>query len=158
MTQWQMAYRLHPRAFRRGVLIQSLLLLTYAFIFGGIAALVWLYLSWVAIRLLEAVNYFQHYGLTTESAAGHHTAWRCDGAVSFFLFLGLTRHADHHRRPMAPFDELRPEDEGPELPMGYLGTAVWVKNHSRSYGRFAQGRLQTLAARDSATDISRGNR
>lgn len=156
-TQWQMASRLHPRAFRRGLLIQSLSVLAFALAFGGFAALVWLYLSWVAIRLLEAVNYFQHYGLTTESAVAHHTAWRCDGAVSFFLFLGLTRHADHHRRPMAPFDELRPEEEGPELPMGYLGTAVWVKNHSRSYGRFAQGRLQSLKGGCPPADISQGN-
>ncbi len=157
MTQWQMAFRFHPKAFRRGLLLQSILLLAYGFVFGGMAALVWLYLSWVAIRLLEAVNYFQHYGLTSESAAGHHTAWRCDGAVSFFLFLGLTRHADHHRRPMAPFEELRPEDEGPELPTGYLGTAVWVKNHSRSYGRFAQRRLQSLAASENAGLISQGH-
>lgn len=145
MTQWQQALRLHPKAFRRGLSIQLGLLLAFGLGFGGVAALVWLYLSWVAIRLLEAVNYFQHYGLTEEGALVHHTAWRCDGAVSYFLFLGLTRHADHHRRPMAPFSDLRPDEGGPELPMGYLGTAVWVKNHSRSYGRFARERLRSLS-------------
>lgn len=144
VTQWQQAFSLHPKAFRRGVLLQLLLVLAYGLLFGAAAVLVWLYLSWVAIRLLEAVNYFQHYGLTAESSLAHHTAWRCDGAVSYFLFLGLTRHADHHRRPMAPFTELAPGDEGPELPMGYLGTAVWVKNHSRSYGLFARKRLEAL--------------
>lgn len=149
-TQWQQAYKLHPRAFRRGVLLQSLLLVGYGLFFGAAAAFVWLYLSWVAIRLLEAVNYFQHYGLTSESALGHHTAWRCDGGISYFLFLGLTRHADHHRRPMAPFTELRSEEEGPELPTGYLGTAVWVKNHSLSYGRFARKRLKALRAAEMA--------
>jgi len=154
LAQWRMALRLHPQAFRRGLLIQALLFVAYASVFGLLAAGVWLYLSWVAIRLLEAVNYFQHYGLTTESTAQHHTAWRCDGAVSFFLFLGLTRHADHHRRPMAPFEELRPVDGGPELPMGYLGTAVWVKNHSRSYGRFAQKKLQRLEAEGRRASIS----
>lgn len=161
MTQWQQAFRLHPKAFRRGLLMQALLLLAFGLAFGWGAALVWLYLSWVAIRLLEAVNYFQHYGLTAESALGHHTAWRCDGAVSYFLFLGLTRHADHHRRPMAPFLELASEDDGPELPTGYLGTAVWVKNHSRSYGRFARERLRTLVSQSEevvmGSELSRAN-
>lgn len=143
-AQWQMAFRLHPKSLVHGVLIESLLLVGFGLAFGVIAALVWLYLSWVAIRLLEAVNYFQHYGLTEASGAGHLTAWRCDGAVSFFLFLGLTRHADHHRRPMVPFTELKLGDEGPKLPLGYLGTAVWVKNHSRSYGRFARDRLNAF--------------
>lgn len=144
ITQWQQALRLHPKAFRRGLLIQVFLLVAFGLAFGGLAALIWLYLSWVAIRLLEAVNYFQHYGLTVDESLDHYTAWRCEGAVSYFLFLGLTRHADHHRRPMVPFSDLRSEEEGPELPTGYLGTAVWVKNHSRSYGRFASQRLKAL--------------
>ena len=144
MCQWQQAFKHHPRAFRRGLLIQLILLLSLGLVYGVLAALVWLYLCWVAIRLLEAVNYFQHYGLTAEGAMDHYTAWRCDGALSYFLFLGLTRHADHHRRPMAPFSDLTSDGRGPELPMGYLGTAVWVKNHSRSYGRFAQDRLRAL--------------
>lgn len=150
LTQWRQVRTLHPKAFRQGLGVQCLLVLIFGFVFGPLAALVWLYLSWVAVRLLEAVNYFQHYGLTAESALGHHTAWRCDGAVSYFLFLGLTRHADHHRRPMAPFSELTAEEDGPELPTGYLGTAVWVKNHSKSYGRFALTQLNALSEAEGA--------
>ena len=146
ITQWQLAREHYPKAFRRGLVIQGLLLLSFGMVFGVLAALAWLYLSAVAVRLLEAVNYFQHYGLTEEGGQAVHTAWHCDRALSFFLFLGLTRHADHHRRPNVSFTDLEPEPSGPHLPAGYLGTAIWVKNHSRSYGRMADAKLKRLVA------------
>lgn len=140
-AQWYLAKEYFPIAFRRGVITQLVLLLSFTLAFGIPAAMVWVYLSGVAICLLEAVNYFQHYGLIEGTGFEKHTAWRCDRGVSFFLFLGLTRHSDHHRRPKATCTELRHLGEGPELPLGYLGTAIWVKNHSRSYGRMADRAL-----------------
>jgi alkane 1-monooxygenase len=143
-TQWRIAWVHHRKAFLRGLSFQVMLLITFGMVFGIPAALVWLYLSWVAIRLLEAVNYFQHYGLTAGSGHEAATAWRCDRALSYFVFLGLTRHADHHQRSGLAYTELSPHD-GPELPLGYFGTALWVKNHSRSYSRMASDRLKRLA-------------
>lgn len=135
--QWRLAWRLQPRTVLRGLTFQILLALAYGWIFGPLALFMWLYISAVAIRLLEAVNYFQHFGLTQESGRSAVTAWRCDSAISLFLFMGLPRHADHHRRPWVHYPNLEVSEEGPSLPLGYLGTAIWVKNAGRSYRLWA---------------------
>ena len=142
-AQWQFAARRFPFGFALGLGIELALLATAGLIFGWLAALIWLWLAWLAQRLLEAVNYFQHFGLSTGQKSGpsRGRAWGWDGAVSYFLFFGLTRHQDHHRRPWLPFHALEADRDVPGLPLGYLGTAIWVKNHSRSFRRWAQGRL-----------------
>lgn len=140
-AQWKIAFRFHRKALLKGVALKISFLVAFGSIFGIPAALIWVYLSWVAIRLLEAVNYFQHYGLGDDRLHEFPSAWRCDRALSYFVFLGLTRHADHHQRPMLAFTELSDQDQGPELPYGYFGSALWVKNHSRSYSRMAAKRL-----------------
>jgi alkane 1-monooxygenase len=145
-AQWQIAFRFSRQGVWRGLFLQIVNLCLFGWFFGLAAALIWVYLSAVAIRLLEAVNYFQHYGLIRQGQRDPVTAWRCDSAISYFLFLGLTRHDDHHQRPAAPFVELVSMETGPELPMGYLGVAVWVKNWSRSYARWALARLDGLKA------------
>lgn len=143
-AQWGMAHRRFPRGFKIGVALQMGLFLVFAGLFGILSALFWTYLCVVSRRLLEAVNYFQHYGLDGASRRHGVLAWRCDGGISYFLFLGLTRHGDHHLRPGVPFIELRPRSGEPHLPLGYLGTAIWVKNHSSSYRRWADQSLSSL--------------
>ncbi len=135
--QWRLAWRLQPRTVLRGLSFQVILALGYGWVFGPLALFMWLYISAVAIRLLEAVNYFQHFGLTQGSGRSAVTAWRCDSAISLFLFMGLPRHADHHRRPWVHYPNLEVSEEGPSLPLGYLGTAIWVKNACRSYRLWA---------------------
>lgn len=142
LSQWRIAWRYEPRAVGRGVAVELALLAGFGWAFGPLAAFMLAYQALVAVRLLEAVNYFQHYGLTMASGRAGATAWRTESAVSLFLFLGLSRHADHHRRPAAPYPELRVlEDNGPVLPYGYLGMALWVKNRCGNYRRWAAGRL-----------------
>lgn len=143
-NQWAFAKRRYPSRFRMGLMIEIALVLGFALLFGGLAALFWLYLAFVARRLLEAVNYFQHYGLDSAFQARGIVAWRSDGAVSYFLFLGLPRHSDHHLRSGHPFSDLIPREGQPILPLGYLGTAIWVKNHSGSYQRWAMRALDAL--------------
>ena len=36
----------------------------------------------------------------------------------------MGRHSDHHRRPAAPFEQLRRLDAAPELPAGYAGSIL----------------------------------
>lgn len=136
-SQWRIAWRRQPRVLLHGLVAEVLLMAFYGAAFGGLALFMWGYVNWVAVRLLEAVNYFQHYGMTRSSGRSAATAWRCDSAVSLFLFLGLTRHADHHRRPGRPFTQLECLGHGPSLPLGYLGMAIWVKNASGGFRRWA---------------------
>lgn len=141
LLQWRLAWRHEPCSVRRGLVGELALLTGFGLLFGPLALCMLVYQALVAVRLLEAVNYFQHFGLTLDSGRAGATAWNSDSAVSLFLFLGLTRHADHHRRPAAPYPDLRALTEGPRLPYGYLGMALWVKNRSASFRRWAAGRL-----------------
>ena len=136
--QWQVALRAQPHRVWLGVLLGGVLMLGYGLLFGGLALFAWIYISGVAIRLLESVNYFQHYGLTLSAPHASRTAWRCDSKLSYFLFLGLTRHADHHRRPGIPYQELQSIPHALKLPRGYLWTAIWVKNRNADFRRWAQ--------------------
>ena len=137
LSQWRIAWRYQPRRVMLGLAVEVALLLSFWVMFGTLAACMLLYQAWVAIRLLEAVNYFQHFGLTVESGRPLATAWRSESAVSLFIFLGLTRHADHHRRPSKTYPELVDVADCPTLPYGYLITAIWVKNASDRYRRWA---------------------
>lgn len=138
ISQWRIACQQRPRRAWAGLLLETACLYGFYLSFGALAAFMLLYQSLAAIRLLEAVNYFQHFGLMAGTGAAR--AWRCDSAISLFLFLGLSRHADHHQRPGVPYQGLRDLPGGPDLPLGYLGTAIWVKNASGSFRRWALAR------------------
>lgn len=137
--QWRIAWQHQPGTVRQGLLVQLALMAAYGVAFGGLALFAWCYINLVAVRLLEAVNYFQHFGMTQASGRARDTAWRCESALSLFLFLGLTRHADHHRRPGIAYPELLDRGGPACLPHGYLWTAIWVKNRSGSFRRWAAG-------------------
>lgn len=87
----------------------------------------WLGQSAMAVWLLEAVNYIEHYGLTRTMDAdgkrepfGVQHAWNADHVLSNSLLANLQRHSDHHMHAWTPFPELRALP-GPLLPTGYAG-------------------------------------
>ncbi|WP_240502532.1 fatty acid desaturase [Methylocaldum sp. 14B] len=144
IQQWRIAWRADRQAALAGAAVEAVWLAAYAWLFGLLAAAVFLRCAYLAIRILESVNYFQHYGLTEASGRSRLTAWRNDSAVSLFLFLGLTRHADHHRHPGVPYPELRASDDEPVMPYGYWGMAVMVLRRNERYRAWAasQERVQ----------------
>ena len=117
---------------RREVLLSSLATCAVAAAlgaaFGPLAAACFFGQSAMAIALLEAVNYIEHYGLVRrrladgryERPAAHH-AWDAYEWLSNCFLVHLQRHADHHLNPMRPYAALQPQDESPKLPMGYPG-------------------------------------
>jgi alkane 1-monooxygenase len=82
--------------------------------------------AWIASLLLEAVNWFEHWGLVREPGARVTTAhsWDADSRVTLFALVGLSRHADHHALASRPFPELRWHEGSPKLPTGYFGMVV----------------------------------
>ncbi len=93
--------------------------LAAAFFFGQSA---------MAITLLEAVNYVEHYGLQRQRLAdgryekvSEHHAWDANQWLTNCYLIHLQRHADHHLNPMRPYAALQPRAESPKLPMGYAG-------------------------------------
>jgi alkane 1-monooxygenase len=96
--------------------------------FGPLAVAFFFGQSAMAVVLLEAVNYIEHYGLVRrkladgryERPAAHH-AWDAYERLSNSFLVNLQRHADHHLNPMRPYAALQPQRESPRLPMGYPG-------------------------------------
>lgn len=80
----------------------------------------------VAVGILEAVNYIEHYGLVRrelepgvfERVTPMHS-WNASWPLSNWLLFSLQRHADHHANAGRRYQVLRHIDDGPQLPAGY---------------------------------------
>lgn len=121
--------------------------------------------SLVAIRLLEAVNYFEHWGLVRSGRRVTPTdSWDTDSWFTLYTLVGLSRHADHHAWASRPYPQLRHWEESPKLPSGYFGMVemVILKNREfrrvmteelrrRKLGPFAEGASAAAAPAGAAT-------
>lgn len=85
----------------------------------------------VAITLLEAVNYLEHYGMRRqrivsggreryEQVRPSHS-WNSNNLATNVLLYHLQRHSDHHAQPTRRYQALRDYEESPSLPTGYAG-------------------------------------
>ncbi len=135
---------LSRRWLRHEVLLGSLaqvLVLGIITLYSGAAGLfIFLLQSLAAIRLLETVNYVQHWGL--ERASDGLDAWVTDSWFTRHVFIGLARHSDHHRHGGKPYHRLSRCEQGPKLPYGYFGMAVLAKSFNRRFQRMACAELQ----------------
>lgn len=101
---------------------------TLGIAFGPLAVAFFFGQSAMAVMLLEAVNYIEHYGLERrrlpdgryERQSARH-AWDAYEVLSNSFLVHLQRHADHHLNPMRPYAALQPQEESPKLPTGYAG-------------------------------------
>lgn len=86
--------------------------------------------SFIAVALLEIVNYIEHYGLTRReyhSADGsieyeqvnHLHSWNANFAVTNALLFQLQRHSDHHAFGFRRYQALHHHPDSPQLPAGY---------------------------------------
>jgi alkane 1-monooxygenase len=90
---------------------------------GAFAA--YLLQAWIAVHLLEAVNYFEHWGLRRQGRrVTPIDSWDTDSRFTLYTLVGLSRHADHHAWASRPYQQLRYWEESPKLPYGYFGTVV----------------------------------
>jgi len=100
--------------------------LALAMAFGAGAALFFFVQSAMAMILLEAVNYIEHYGLARARGAdgryeafNERHAWDADNRLTNAILVHLPRHADHHLAPTRPYQALQPRAGSPKLPSGY---------------------------------------
>ena len=99
--------------------------LIYLF-FGPYVTLIYFIASVFGISILEAQNYFSHYGLkriqnidgSYERVKAHHS-WNSDHLIGRVILFELTRHSDHHYRGAKPYQLLESKSESPMLPYGY---------------------------------------
>ena len=95
-------------------------------LFGSFALLCFLVQSFIAILVLEMMNYIGHYGLERkaddhgrlENVSERH-AWDCDLPFSNLVLISVQKHADHHINPNKSYGELRCVENSPRLPLSY---------------------------------------
>ena len=100
-------------------------------VFG--AAAVWYFFlqAFIAVVLLEAVNYIEHYGLerpllpdgSREKVNVTH-AWNSSQRLSGYFLFNLTRHSHHHIQAQRHYQVLAHEEASPQMPAGYAGMLV----------------------------------
>ena len=95
--------------------------------FYGFEVTIFYFLSAVyGISVLEAQNYFSHYGLRRkllengryERVKPFHS-WNSDHLIGRVLLFELTRHSDHHHSGNKPYQVLDSKENSPTLPFGY---------------------------------------
>jgi len=97
----------------------------------------------LAIRLLEAVNYFEHWGLArTTRRVRTIDSWDTDSWFTLYTLVGLSRHADHHAYASRPYQQLRYFEESPKLPYGYFGTTLLTLFARRRLSRLLTNELE----------------
>lgn len=82
--------------------------------------------AFIAVALLEMINYIEHYGLVRkELKPGEYEpvtikhSWNAPSAFQNILLLKLQRHSDHHAYSLKPYQTLCSFSESPTLPCGY---------------------------------------
>jgi len=118
--QVQGAYRARPIDTRRSLLLEAAFLIVL-----GATSAEWLVAfviqAFIAVFLLEFVNYLQHHGLRRgdEERAGAQHAWESRHRLSRWTLLELPLHPAHHLKSSTPYYQLETYDEAPQLPHGY---------------------------------------
>ncbi|HUE30272.1 MAG TPA: fatty acid desaturase [Verrucomicrobiae bacterium] len=121
---------------------------------GAGAAAIFVLQAALAVRLLEAVNYFEHWGLArSERRIRTVDSWDADSRFTLYTLVGLARHSDHHVEAARPYQQLRFHEESPQLPYGYFGTVVLAifanrRFRARMTAELERRRLGPFAAAD----------
>ena len=131
-----------------GILMEFSWITLTATMWGAAALTVLLMQAGMAILLLEAVDYFAHWGLerTTPDIQLRH-AWDTDSRMTLYAFVGLSRHADHHLHVFRPYYKLQRYDESPKLPYGYPGMALLAMFQNRRFQQIMTAELERYGLR-----------
>ncbi len=110
---------------------------------GPVAFAAFLIQALMASRLLEVVNYFEHWGLVrAHKKVRPQDSWDTHSAFTYYGLVGLSRHADHHAYAARPYQQLRVWEEPPILPSGYVATIAMVLLANRRYCEYATEELR----------------
>ena len=128
----------------QGVMAELAILMLITLNYGMVALIVFLYQAVVAVRMLEAVNYLHHWGLSRRDTQ-YSIAWTTDSWFTLHSFIGLSRHADHHAHSAKPCYQLRHSMQGPRLPHGYFVMIMLLRLSNEHYLRLAERELTGLS-------------
>ncbi|MFY9208165.1 MAG: fatty acid desaturase [Candidatus Nanopelagicales bacterium] len=112
--------------------LMSVALWAFMLVWLGMGILPYLVIQMlIAITLLEAVNYLEHYGMLRQKVKSGDReryervdpshSWNSDNIATNVLLYHLQRHSDHHAQPTRRYQALLSYKESPVLPTGYAG-------------------------------------
>lgn len=101
-------------------------LLSIFYLFGAKSLSFFIFQSFIAILVLEMMNYIGHYGLERkvdvngkmETVTEIH-AWDCDLPFSNLVLISVQKHAEHHINPNKSYGALKCVNNSPRLPLSY---------------------------------------
>ena len=125
----------------QGVVVEMTLFVSILYYYGWLAGFMFFYQGLAAVRILEAVNYFQHWGLEN-GQFGNTYGWVTRSWLSRYALIGLSHHIGHHEDENRPYHEIAYSECGPKLPYGYFVMNLWVKLHNASYQNRALSELE----------------
>ena len=109
-------------------------MIVLSILIGGFFGLfLFLIQAFVAVLLLELVNYIEHYGLTRKNLENGkyefvqpHHSWNSSYKVSNWVLINLQRHSDHHFKPARSFPLLQNlgATKAPQLPHSYPAMGI----------------------------------
>lgn len=122
---FQSAYKIDAKEVKLFLLLQLTALILVGWLISLNAMVAYLFSSFMAIILLEVVNYIEHYGLARkfngkryEKVAPIHS-WNSAHLFSAVHIFNLSLHSDHHALASKTYYQLESQPSAPELPSGY---------------------------------------
>jgi len=133
-AQLRSAWRLDRGQVLCGVAVELALAVVVGAVAGWPGVVVFVWQAYNAVSVLEAVNYFEHWGLSRRAGRpGLADSWDTDSWLTHYTLIGLSRHADHHAHAARPFERLRAVDESPKLPGGYYAMVGLAQLRNRRF-------------------------
>ncbi len=134
-------YKMLANSVLQGVMIEFVLVMFILIVFGWVATFIFLYQALSAVRLLETIDYYQHWGLE-KGRSKNILAWVNQSWVTKYALLGLSNHIEHHQNATSYYYQIPYSNLGPKMPYGYFVTNLWVKLNNASYQRVSRERLR----------------
>jgi alkane 1-monooxygenase len=125
----------------QGLLVEGMLVIVILINFGWAAAFIFLFQALSAVRLLETINYYQHWGLEQGKDEGA-LAWVNQSSFTEYALVGLSNHIAHHQNSSTSFQNMPYLEQGPKMPHGYFVTNLWVKLNNASYMKVSKGVIE----------------
>lgn len=136
-------YKMLTNSVLQGIIVECIILVLIIIFFGWVAVVIFLYQAYSAVRLLETINYYQHWGLQ-QGKSQNNLAWVNKSQVTEYALLGISNHIEHHKNAKTPFYQTNYSNSGPIMKYGYFVTNLWVKLNNASYRKDCMGRLKNL--------------
>jgi Fatty acid desaturase len=120
-------WSLHNR-YLRGWVMSAAIVGAFWLAAGAAGALIFVLSAAAGRSVLEAVNYFEHYGLVRDPGlpVEPRHSWNSNKRLSNAVLFNLARHSHHHAEGDAQFWQLRSYRDAPTLPYGYLTCMLLV--------------------------------